>query len=127
MQLFNPDEVTELSRRRPKHTSINLNASARASAERETMTVPSGVISAQDLANILRNETTTCTDGESSSEKRDQMNTIILDCRSFLEFNNSHIITAVNICTSKIVKRRLERDQVTKKIYDFKFILIFCR
>lgn len=111
MQLFNPDEATELSRRRRKQASINLNASARYSAE--TVTIPSASISAQDLANLLCNETSTCTDRESSSEKRDQM-MIILDCRSFLEFNNSHIITAVNICTSKIIKRRLERDQVNK-------------
>ena len=100
MQLFDPNEAGELCRRRKRQASINLNAS---SGEKETA-VPSGVISAQELANLLRTSA-------SSSERRDQM-MIILDCRSFLEFNNSHIFTAINICTSKIIKRRLERNQV---------------
>ena len=104
MQLFDPNEAGELCRRRKRQASINLNAS---SGEKEpAVTVPSGLISAQELANLLRTS-----DTASSSERRDQM-MIILDCRSFLEFNNSHVFTAINICTSKIIKRRLERNQV---------------
>jgi len=39
----------------------------------------------------------------------------LIDCRSFLEFNDNHIIGAVNICCSKLIKRRLQQDKISLK------------
>ncbi|KAL3883629.1 hypothetical protein ACJMK2_029872 [Sinanodonta woodiana] len=38
--------------------------------------------------------------------------TLLIDSRSFLEYNTSHIQQSVNVCCSKLVKRRLQRDKV---------------
>ena len=35
-----------------------------------------------------------------------------MDSRSFLEYNDRHITGAVNVCCSKLVKRRLQQDKV---------------
>lgn len=40
---------------------------------------------------------------------------LIIDSRSFLEFNTCHILNAVNVCCSKIVKRRLQQDKMSVK------------
>lgn len=40
---------------------------------------------------------------------------LILDSRCFLEYNTCHVIGAVNVCCSKIVKRRLQHGKVTVK------------
>ncbi|XP_029646447.1 tyrosine-protein phosphatase vhp-1-like isoform X2 [Octopus sinensis] len=37
---------------------------------------------------------------------------LIIDSRSFLEFNTCHIRHSVNVCCSKLVKRRLQHDKV---------------
>ncbi len=37
---------------------------------------------------------------------------LIVDSRSFLEYNDLHIQGAVNVCCSKLVKRRLQQDKV---------------
>ena len=37
---------------------------------------------------------------------------LIIDSRSFLEFNDFHVVGAVNVCCSKLVKRRLQHDKV---------------
>jgi len=37
----------------------------------------------------------------------------VIDCRSFLEYNDNHIVGAVNICCSKLIKRRLQQEKVT--------------
>ena len=42
-----------------------------------------------------------------SSEK-----TLLIDSRSFLEYNTSHVVNSVNVGCSKIVKRRLEQNKV---------------
>ena len=39
-------------------------------------------------------------------------NILIIDSRSFLEYNTSHISYAVNVNSSKIVKRRLHQNKV---------------
>ena len=39
-------------------------------------------------------------------------NVLIIDSRSFLEYNTSHISYAVNVNCSKIVKRRLQQNKV---------------
>ncbi len=36
----------------------------------------------------------------------------LIDCRSFLEYNDNHIVGAVNICCSKLIKRRLQQEKV---------------
>lgn len=111
-QIMEPSDLgesTDLNRRQRKHTSIKL--STQASTEEETVTIQISVIETHELANLIRTTTTFCTRNESSVHRPNQM-VFLLDCRSFLEFSNSHIITAVNICTSKIIKRRLERNQV---------------
>jgi hypothetical protein len=38
---------------------------------------------------------------------------LIIDSRSFLEYNSSHVRSSVNIGCSKIVKRRLEQNKVS--------------
>jgi len=38
---------------------------------------------------------------------------LIIDSRSFLEFNDFHVVGAVNVCCSKLVKRRLQHDKVS--------------
>ncbi|CAG2112065.1 unnamed protein product [Medioppia subpectinata] len=40
-------------------------------------------------------------------------NVLIIDSRSFLEYNTSHISYAVNVNCSKIVKRRLQQNKIT--------------
>lgn len=42
-------------------------------------------------------------------------NVLIIDSRSFLEFNTCHVCNAINVCCSKIVKRRLQQDKVSVK------------
>ncbi|KAL4233777.1 Dual specificity protein phosphatase 16 [Mactra antiquata] len=37
---------------------------------------------------------------------------LLIDSRSFLEYNTSHIQQSANVCCSKLVKRRLQRDKV---------------
>jgi len=38
---------------------------------------------------------------------------LIIDSRSFLEYNDFHVVGAVNVCCSKLVKRRLQHDKVS--------------
>ncbi|CAG2173826.1 unnamed protein product [Oppiella nova] len=40
-------------------------------------------------------------------------NVLIIDSRSFLEYNTSHISYAVNVSCSKIVKRRLQQNKIS--------------
>jgi dual specificity MAP kinase phosphatase len=40
-------------------------------------------------------------------------NILIIDSRSFLEYNTSHVSYAVNVNCSKIVKRRLQQNKVS--------------
>ncbi|XP_048462982.1 dual specificity protein phosphatase 8-like isoform X1 [Rhincodon typus] len=54
------------------------------------------VIDAQKLASLLRS-------GVGA--------TLVIDSRSFVEYNTSHVLNSVNICCSKLVKRRLQQDK----------------
>lgn len=38
---------------------------------------------------------------------------ILIDSRSFIEYNSCHIQEAINLCCSKIIKRRLQTDKVS--------------
>ena len=38
---------------------------------------------------------------------------LLIDSRSFLEFNTSSIQQSVNVCCSKLVKRRLQQNKVS--------------
>ncbi|CAG5119042.1 unnamed protein product, partial [Candidula unifasciata] len=38
--------------------------------------------------------------------------TMVIDSRSFLEYNTSNIQQSVNVCCSKLVKRRLQQDKI---------------
>lgn len=38
---------------------------------------------------------------------------LVIDSRSFVEYNRSHVLSSVNICCSKLVKRRLQQGKVT--------------
>ncbi|XP_005990982.1 dual specificity protein phosphatase 8 isoform X2 [Latimeria chalumnae] len=58
---------------------------------------PPTAIDAQGLAGILRN----------GSEQ-----VLVIDCRTFTEYNTLHVTGSVNVCCSKIVKRRLQQDKV---------------
>ncbi|CAG0880182.1 unnamed protein product [Cyprideis torosa] len=40
---------------------------------------------------------------------------MVLDCRSFLEFNNGHIDNAVNVWCSKLLNRRLQQNKVSAR------------
>lgn len=37
---------------------------------------------------------------------------VLIDTRSFIEYNSCHIQEALNVCCSKIIKRRLQNDKV---------------
>ncbi|KAH7939872.1 hypothetical protein HPB52_018613 [Rhipicephalus sanguineus] len=45
--------------------------------------------------------------------RTDPAQVLVIDSRPFLEFNTCHIRDAVNVCCSKIIKRRLERDKAS--------------
>ena len=38
---------------------------------------------------------------------------LLIDCRSFIEFNQSNIVNSINVCCNKIVKRRLQTNKVS--------------
>lgn len=38
---------------------------------------------------------------------------LVIDSRSFVEYNSCHVLSSVNICCSKLVKRRLQQGKVT--------------
>jgi dual specificity MAP kinase phosphatase len=38
---------------------------------------------------------------------------LVVDCRRFLDYNTSHIRSAVNICCSKLVRRRLQENKMS--------------
>lgn len=38
---------------------------------------------------------------------------LVIDSRTFSEYNASHVHGAVNVCCSKLVKRRLQQDKVS--------------
>lgn len=42
-------------------------------------------------------------------------NALVIDSRSFLEYNTCHVLHAVSVCCSKIVKRRLQQDKVRRR------------
>ncbi|KAK8774984.1 uncharacterized protein LOC144104377 [Amblyomma americanum] len=44
--------------------------------------------------------------------RTDPARVLVIDSRPFLEFNTCHIRGAVNVCCSKIIKRRLQHDKV---------------
>lgn len=37
---------------------------------------------------------------------------VLIDCRPFVDYNTSHILEAVNVNCSKLMKRRLQQDKV---------------
>uniref|UniRef100_K7G8V6 Dual specificity protein phosphatase 8 n=1 Tax=Pelodiscus sinensis TaxID=13735 RepID=K7G8V6_PELSI len=58
--------------------------------------LPCKVMDAKKLASLLRN----------GAE-----GTLVIDSRSFVEYNSWHVLSSVNICCSKLVKRRLPQDK----------------
>ncbi|MBN3272203.1 DUS16 phosphatase, partial [Polyodon spathula] len=38
---------------------------------------------------------------------------LVIDSRTFSEYNSSHVLSSVNVCCSKLVKRRLQQDKVS--------------
>ncbi|XP_014671182.1 PREDICTED: dual specificity protein phosphatase 8-like [Priapulus caudatus] len=61
---------------------------------------PLGVTDAHHVAAVIKSSNTSV---------------LIVDSRSFLEYNTCHIAHAINICCSKLVKRRLQQDKITVK------------
>ena len=53
------------------------------------------------------------------------MQVLIVDSRSFLEYNDMHIVGAVNVCCSKLVKRRLQQDKVLPSLFVFRSFSLF--
>ncbi|XP_023811930.1 dual specificity protein phosphatase 8 isoform X2 [Oryzias latipes] len=45
--------------------------------------------------------------------QRGTVRLLVIDSRTFSEFNASHVQGAVNVCCSKLVKRRLQQDKVS--------------
>ncbi|XP_029108178.1 dual specificity protein phosphatase 8 isoform X2 [Scleropages formosus] len=45
--------------------------------------------------------------------QRGATRTLVIDSRTFSEYNASHVLSSVNVCCSKLVKRRLQQDKVT--------------
>ncbi|CAI5763243.1 specificity phosphatase 8 isoform X1 [Podarcis lilfordi] len=60
--------------------------------------LPRKVMDPKKLASLLR----------SGSESM-----LVIDSRSFVEYNSWHVLSSVNICCSKLVKRRLQQDKVS--------------
>ncbi|NXQ54591.1 DUS8 phosphatase, partial [Anthoscopus minutus] len=60
--------------------------------------LPRKVMDPKKLASLLRN----------GAE-----GTLVIDSRSFVEYNSWHVLSSVNICCSKLVKRRLQQDKVS--------------
>ncbi|MGH0139843.1 UNVERIFIED_CONTAM: hypothetical protein FKN15_009964 [Acipenser sinensis] len=56
------------------------------------------VMDAQRLASLLQ---------------RGVEHTLVIDSRTFSEYNSSHVLSSVNVCCSKLVKRRLQQDKVS--------------
>ena len=51
---------------------------------------------------------------------------ILIDSRSFIEYNSCHIQEALNVCCSKIIKRRLHNDKVSALLFSTSlFISVF--
>lgn len=63
-----------------------------------------GTVDAHQLASAITNGT--------ASGGRLDSSVLIVDSRSFLEYNDGHVAGAVNVCCSKLVKRRLQQDKV---------------
>ncbi|GIX99507.1 dual specificity protein phosphatase 8 [Caerostris extrusa] len=62
------------------------------------MSCPVSVVSVHQLASVIRNR---------------MEHVLIIDSRSFIEHNTCHIAASVNVCCSKIVKRRLQQDKLS--------------
>ncbi|KAJ8417063.1 hypothetical protein AAFF_G00282900 [Aldrovandia affinis] len=45
--------------------------------------------------------------------QRGAARTLVIDSRTFSEYNASHVLSSVNVCCSKLVKRRLQQDKVS--------------
>ncbi|XP_074086882.1 dual specificity protein phosphatase 8 [Macrotis lagotis] len=60
--------------------------------------LPRKVVDAKKLASLLR---------------RGAGGPLVIDSRSFVEYNSGHVLSSVNICCSKLVKRRLQQDKVS--------------
>ncbi|XP_027716021.1 dual specificity protein phosphatase 8 [Vombatus ursinus] len=60
--------------------------------------LPRKVMDAKKLASLLR---------------RGAGGPLVIDSRSFVEYNSGHVLSSVNICCSKLVKRRLQQDKVS--------------
>ncbi|KAM9299205.1 dual specificity protein phosphatase 8-like [Gastrophryne carolinensis] len=56
---------------------------------------PPQAIQAQKLAGILR---------------KDSEGVLVIDCRSFTEYNNLHVVGSVNLCGSKLARKRLLKE-----------------
>ncbi|XP_018418306.1 PREDICTED: dual specificity protein phosphatase 8-like [Nanorana parkeri] len=56
---------------------------------------PPQAIQAQKLAGILR---------------EDSEGVLVIDCRSFTEYNNLHVVGSVNLCGSKLARKRLLKE-----------------
>lgn len=52
----------------------------------------------------------------------DDDDTVILDTRSMLEYNTSHVINAYHVNTSKMLMRRLDQEKVILN----EILLLFC-
>ncbi|XP_067950738.1 dual specificity protein phosphatase 16-like isoform X2 [Watersipora subatra] len=61
------------------------------------------LIDADEMADLIRNQ---------CDEK-----VLLIDCRSFIEFNQSNVVNSINVCCNKIVKRRLQQNKL--KIEEF--------
>lgn len=57
-----------------------------------------GVVDTQRLAGMLQRQAT---------------QTLVIDSRTFSEYNASHVLNSINVCCSKLVKRRLQQDKVS--------------
>ena len=79
------------------------------------------MVDAHHLASVIRSRNekirklTACAP-VTSSNPRDMFwqQVLIIDSRSFLEYNDYHIVGAINVCCSKLVKRRLQQDKVIR-------------
>lgn len=56
--------------------------------------------------------------------------TLVVDCRGFTEYNESHVRHSMNAFFSKLIRRRLFENKVSRfffgKIFVFHYLLVTC-
>ncbi|XP_047451706.1 dual specificity protein phosphatase 8 isoform X2 [Mugil cephalus] len=94
----------------PSHPSPSLVRPSSFAATPSSVTVPSDVMAGEKGPN---KRTAMDIKRLASLIQRGTGRLLVIDSRTFSEYNASHVQGAVNVCCSKLVKRRLQQDKVS--------------